>query len=55
MMNHTYGNQQTIIGYPMLCAIFSTINLALQAANKSQQEKHRNGSRKGSSSICCIR
>ena len=40
MMNHMYGNQQTIIGYATLCAIFSAINLALQAVNKSLQEKH---------------
>ena len=52
MMNQMYGNQQTIIGYAMLCAIFSAINLALQAVNESLQEKHQNGSRKGSSSIC---
>ena len=40
MMSNTYGNQQTIIGYATLCAIFSAINLALQALNKSLQEKH---------------
>ena len=52
MMNQMYGNQQTIIGYAMLCALFSAINLALEAVNESLQEKHQNGSRKGSSSIC---
>ena len=51
MTNHTYGNQQTIIGYATLCAIFSAINLALQAVNESLHKKHQNGSRKGSSSI----
>ena len=40
MTNHSYGNQQTIIGYATLCVIFSAINLALQAVNESQQEKH---------------
>ena len=40
MMNHMYINQQTIIGYATLCAIFSAINLALQAVNESLQEKH---------------
>ena len=40
MTNHPYGNQQTIIDYAMLCAIFSAINLALQAVNESLQEKH---------------
>ena len=55
MTNHTYSNQQTIIGYAMSCAIFSAINFALQAVNESLQEKHQNGSRKGSSSIHCRR
>ena len=52
MRNQLYGYQQIIIGYAMLCAIFSAINVALQAVNESLQQRHRNGSRKGSSSIC---
>ena len=52
MSNQPYGHQQIIIGYAMLCAIFSAINVALWAVNESLQQRHQNGSRKGSSSIC---
>ena len=40
MRNQPYGHQQIIIGYATLCAIFSAINVALQAVNESLQQRH---------------